>query len=167
MKDKINTNNLSFQLVKETELDEVWDLYKLVIKTTLTTWDENYPSIDLIKSDISNNELFCIKTNSNKIVAVAYVSNYFENIKTWQNKLYNPYKFARICTHPEYQGLGIATFFLQNIIDYCKNKNSDGLQISVYINNIAAIKLYNKFNFIKTGTSSNYGYDYYNFELVF
>lgn len=159
-------NTLKFEYVTENEIDEVLNLYKNVIRTTLTTWDDNYPNRELLIKDINNKELFALKNN--EIIAVAYISNYFESENaSWKYNLKNPFRFARICTSPEYQGLGVGTKMLTEIINHVKSLGCDGLQIAVYIKNTAAIRLYEKFNFIKTGEKNEYGFDYFKYELKF
>lgn len=166
MIDKEMIKELKFENVSESEIDEVLEVYRNVIKNTLTTWDENYPNKELLLKDIKNKELFCLKAD--KIIAVAYVSNYFESEdNNWKYDFKNPYRFARICTLSEYQGLGVGTKMLSEIIKFVKNLNCDGLQIAVYIKNISAIKLYEKFGFIKTGSKNEFGYDYFKYELSF
>lgn len=158
---------LEFEIVKKDEVKEVMALYKEVIKTTLTTWNKNYPAKDLIKEDIQNKDLFCLKDKTKKIIAVAYISNQFEDEEyKCGEKFVNPYRFARICTHPDYQHMGVGTRMMEEILKVAKTNNSDGFKISVYKKNEAAIKLYKKFGFVQIGEKKNYyGYDYFIFEL--
>jgi ribosomal protein S18 acetylase RimI-like enzyme len=169
MEDKIKILVQSnFELANTKNLDEIMNLYKNVIKTTLTTWDDDYPNKELILKDIKNKELFILKTENSEIISVAFVSNNFEsNDIKWKYKLSNPFRFARICTHPNYQRIGVGTRMLSEIINFVKKRNCDGMQILVYVKNVAAIKLYEKFGFENTGEYTEYGYDYYSFELKF
>ncbi len=120
----------------------------------------------MIKNDILNNELFVLKSLDNKIVGVVYITNKFETEdKGYKNHASNPFRFARICTLPALQGLGIGQKLVEKTMEYIKSNNGDAIRISVYKDNISAIKTYEKFNFVKTGEISKYGFDFYLYEL--
>jgi ribosomal protein S18 acetylase RimI-like enzyme len=53
----------------------------------------------------------------------------------------------RICTHPDYQKLGIGSFMLENIL-----KEFPHAEAKIKINNIASMKLFEKNGFKKTFT---------------
>ncbi len=165
MKQKVE--NYKFLPVVKGEEKIVKKIYREVIKTTLTTWDEEYPSYEMIEQDVINNELFCLKDEQNNIVGVCFVSNKFEGEEEWKYELKNPFRFARICSLPHLQGFGIATKMLKELIAYVKGLGCDGLRISVYNKNASALKLYDNFGFEKVGECFKYGFDFYLYELRF
>lgn len=156
-----------FLPVEKGEEKKVKELYRQVIKTTLTTWDEEYPSMEMIEDDIKNKELYCLKDSRGKIMGVCFISDKFEGEEDWKEEMIKPYRFARICSLPSLQGFGIATKMMKEIIAYAKARGSDGFRISVYDKNISALKLYSKFGFNKVGESFKYGFNFYLHELKF
>lgn len=53
-------------------------------------------------------------------------------------------------------GMGIGSKFIEKIIEEAKNMNIEIIMLEVIANNYRAIKLYEKFGFIKTGTIPMY-----------
>lgn len=164
---KKEVEGYSFFPVEKDEAKKVKDLYREVIKTTLTTWDEEYPSMEMIEADIENKELFCLKDNRGMIKGVCFVSDKFEGEEDWKEKMNKPYRFARICSLPSLQGFGVATKMMKEIIAYAKSRGCDGFRISVYDKNVSALKLYTNFGFNKVGESFKYGFNFYLYELKF
>ena len=144
---------MKYTLVVLDELDEVFALYRYVIKTTKTwDWNDQYPSKEMVKDDIINQNLVCLK-DGDKIIAVSFIGDRQEAdpVKIWKLKINKPARWARICVHPNYQGKGIGRLFTENIINDLKHKGYDGIRIIVAQENIAALKLYNHFKFINQG----------------
>lgn len=144
---------MKYTLAKLNELDEIFDLYKNVIKSTKTwDWNNQYPSKEMVKNDIINQNLVCLK-NENKIIAVSFIGDRHnpDPVKVWKLEMYKPARWARICVHPDYQGKGVGRTFTKHILNDLKNKGYDGIRIIVAQENIAALKLYNHFNFINQG----------------
>ena len=158
---------LNFLQARKSDVDEILILYKEVIKTTFTTWDENYPSKELIEDDINNNNLYVLK-NGNEIVAVSFLGKKEQENENWQIKLNNPLGVARICVSPKYQGQGIGSYFMKCLIEKAKQNGADGMHFHVCTINPSAMKMYEKVGFKNYGLGkSNYGFDYYKYEQKF
>ena len=99
---------MNFLKANKDNLNEIMLLYKEVIKTTFTTWGEDYPSRELIKSDIDDGNIYIV-IEDNKIIAVSFLGVNEEENEEWVNKLNNPLGIARICVKKEYQGKGIGS----------------------------------------------------------
>ena len=159
--------NIIFRLAEKKDLDIIMKIYKDVINSTFTTWDEDYPSKQLVQEDIEKKTLYVLK-NEDDIVAISFLGpNENENEK-WKYKLQNPLGIARICVAPNYQGQGFGKLMLEYLIKLTKEKKADGLHFHVAILNKIAIKMYLSCGFENCGRGqSNYGYDYYKFEMKF
>ena len=136
--------NLVFENASENNLDEIMHLYKKVIKTTFTTWDENYPSRELIEGDIKSQEFYVIKSKD-KIVAVSFLGSKEKDTEKWCVELKKPMGIARICVAPECQGKGIGAFLVKSLVQKAKSLGADGMHFHVEISNISAMKMYEKY----------------------
>ena len=163
-KKKKEIEALKLVKLEPSDFESVISLYKTVIASTLTTWDDEYPSKELIFSDLNNECLYGYK-DGNNLIGVVFISSEFESSSPFTFKLKSPFRFARICIHPLYQGMGLGTKLVSDTIEIIKKAGGDGIQISVYEDNCAAISTYKKFGFVQTGTDFKYGYNYILFEV--
>lgn len=158
---------LKLSNAKSEDFDEILNLYKGVIDTTFTTWDENYPSKQLIYDDIIKSNLYILKED-NKLIAVSYLGKNENEDEDWQYKLSNPLSVARICVSPTQQGKGIGTYFMEKLIEKAKKMGADGMHFHVCTKNLSAMKMYEKAGFKNCGLGkSNYGFDFYKYEMIF
>lgn len=152
------------------QLDEIMKLYKDVIKKTYTTWDEYYPSKELVEEDIKKNNFYVLKTNG-KIIAVSFLGEKDADEtkeENWTYPLKSAISIARICVSPKYQGQGVGTKFLNMLMTQAKELGADGIHFHVATQNMAACRMYEKSGFKNCGLGqSNYGFDFYKYEIVF
>ncbi len=159
---------LIFQKATMKDLPAILQLYKKVIQTTFTTWNENYPSEDLILNDIKNSNLFVLKNSKNDCIAVSFLGINDDSEENWSIQLKRPQGVARICVDSDYQGKGIGSYFMRKLIDEAKMRGADGMHFHVCTENISAMKMYEKVGFKNYGPGkSNYGFDYYKYEQGF
>ena len=159
--------NIEYKKARSSDLNSILILYKEVIENTFTTWDENYPSKNLIIEDIKSKNLYVAKING-EIVAVSYLGKSENTTEKWTIKLNKPLGVARICVNPKFQGKGIGTSFMQFLIEKAKKRGADGMHFHVCTKNVSASKMYEKCGFKNCGLGeSNYGYDYYKYEQKF
>lgn len=160
--------NLKYKIADITELDEINQLYRLVIKTTPTwDWNDKYPDIEMIKEDIKNNALFCLKYE-NKIIGVSFIGDRYnpDFVKNWKDiSIKKPARFAKICIHPEYQGKGLGRYLAECILKTIKERGYDGIRVIVAQDNIAAIKLYSSLGFKNCGEYEENDILWFAFEL--
>lgn len=63
---------------------------------------------------------------------------------------------TNIAVMPEFRGLGVAKKLLEKIIDFGVSKNLTFISLEVRKSNIAAISLYQKFDFLPVGERKNF-----------
>lgn len=159
--------DLVFDKANIEEYEQIHALYQEVIRTTFTTWDDNYPGRDLIMEDIMNGDMYVLK-NGNNIIAVSFLGIYENEAENWSNRLDKPIGIARICVDPKWQGRGVGTYFVYLLMEKAKEMGADGMHFHVCTLNASAMKMYERAGFINCGQGeSNYGYDYYKYEIVF
>ncbi len=150
--------NIEFRQANIEDFNDITKLYSKVIKTTYTTWDKDYPSKAMIKEDISTGRLITL-TVDEKIVGVAAVDG-----NKFEDEGMKVGGFARICIHPDYQGKGLGTKFVKHIIEMLKDLGCKKIKLRVSMQNIAAIKMYEKCGFENMGQDFNFELEWFLFE---
>jgi Acetyltransferases len=118
-------------------------------------WQNNYPNIETIKNDITNNHSYVLIKESN-IVATAAVS--FDGEKTY-NTIYEGQwvsnnEFAvihRIAVHSKYKGLGLSSEIIKNVEELCLNKGVYSIKVDTHEENLSMQKLLKKNDFMYCG----------------
>ncbi len=130
-------NNIKCYLMKKEDLD--------YFKNHLSEFDEFW-KFDLLKSEFENELTTCIiAKNEEDIVGFASL---------WEP----PYEIHinNIFVKKDLRKNNIGSILLEKLIEIAKEKNKEELTLEVNINNIPAIKLYEKYNFIKVGIRKKY-----------
>ena len=158
---------MEFLKATKKDVNEIMSLYKEVMKTTFTTWGQGYPNKELIENDVNDSNLYVLK-DEDKIIAVSFLGEKEEENENWSNKLNRPLGVARICVSNLYQRKGIGSMFLSFLIEEARNRGADGMHFHVATLNVAAMRMYEKVGFENCGLGkSNYGFDFYKYEMVF
>lgn len=155
------------KLLSINELSEIQNLYQNIKDNSVTFWDKNYPSKELINYDIERKGLWGVFDN-NILIGVCFAGKRCEDNEdnfTWKEKFNNRGTFARLGVAPNYQNKGVGAFLVNFVINELKKQNFDGIRILVESDNLKAIKLYSKFNFHNCGKTNREGHDYYLLEL--
>lgn len=158
---------MKVQLLNKESLEEIKNLYSQIKQKTYTIWGENYPSEELICYDIERRGLYGV-FDGDKLIAICFAGQRNEDGEenfTWKDRFNKRGTFARIGVAPEYQNKCVATRLLKFILNKLKEQGFDGVRITVGTQNLNAIKLYEKFNFINCGKVNKYDEEYYLFEL--
>jgi len=158
---------MEIKLLTNENIKEIKNLYNDIKKNTFTLWDDNYPSEELIKWDISRKGLWGV-FDGETLVAISFAGERNEDGEesfTWKDNFKRRATFARIGVSPKYQKKGVGYFLVNFILKELKKQGFDGVRILVGINNTNALKLYNKFGFINCGRTKRYGHEYFLFEL--
>ena len=114
-------------------------------------WQNNYPNIDTINSDILNGNNY-VMIKDNDIVATAVII--FDGEETYNN-IYegqwltnsNYTTIHRIAVNNNYKGLGLSKIFKNKIEEFSLNKNIHSIRVDTHKDNISMQKLLNKCDF--------------------
>ncbi len=157
-----------FSSVSTSESNEILTFYRSVLHTPGCTWDEFYPNMETISSDISQHALYCLREESGQIAAVASIGPFAElDDLDWPVFLQTPWELARIGVRDTLQRKGLGTQMLQACISTAKAYGCDGVRLLVACQNIVAQRLYRKNGFLECGKVYRYGLDFYAQQLVF
>lgn len=149
------------------DIEKIIKLYNDIKANTYTLWDNGYPSTELILFDIQRKGLWGMYDKDN-LIAICYMGERCEDGEesyTWKDSFKKRGTFARIGVSPNFQNQGIATKMVSFVLNELRQQGYDGVRILVGTENVNAIKLYNKFNFINCGKVEKFDHEYYLFEL--
>ena len=139
------------------DLEEIYTLYQNAIiameKDNIHQWDEIYPDKDILKEDITKNQMYIGKTD-NKI-AVCFVlseecdEEYKNGFWKYPDSRFNV--IHRLCVNPLFQNQGIAAKTLEYIENLSKSEGYDSIRLDCFTQNPYSKKLYDKAGYSITG----------------
>ena len=139
------------------DLEEIYSLYQNAIiameKDNIHQWDEIYPDKDILKEDITKNQMYIGKTD-NKI-AVCFVlseecdEEYKNGCRKHTDSRFNV--IHRLCVNPLFQNQGIAAKTLEYIENLSKSEGYDSIRLDCFTQNPYSRKLYDKAGYSITG----------------
>ena len=152
-------------LAKESDLNSVFVLYEAAKKTKYCIWDEDYPTKDNIEYDFKYDCLYVLKDKERVIGALSinYENEYDDIPDLW---LYtkNPFEIARVVVDPNYQNKGIGELMINEICKILCEKGAYCIHLAVAVNNLPAVRLYDKCGFLQDCTTYMYENYYYFYE---
>ncbi len=139
------------------DLEEIYSLYQNAIiameEDNIHQWDEIYPDKDILKEDITKNQMYIGKTD-NKI-AVCFVlseecdEEYKNGCWKYPDSRFNV--IHRLCVNPLFQNQGIAAKTLEYIENLSKSEGYDSIRLDCFTQNPYSRKLYDKAGYSITG----------------
>ena len=119
-------------------------------------WDNQYPSVTDIESDIANGEAFGLFENG-KLEAYMAMNQYndpqYLEIK-FKGDDASAITMHRLSVSPGLQGNGLAGLMINFAEDYARSNGYTSIRLDAFTKNSAALKLYKKHNYINLGTVS-------------
>ncbi len=152
---------MKIRLVNKQDFQNVLSLYKSVLGEKYCVWNEEYPSLDNIEEDFNNNNLFVLEHNYDIIACISIVSeNELDDFEEWNYKE-NIKEIARIVVDKKYRGQQISILLVEEIQKILLSRGIDVIHLAVSIENIPAIKNYEKLEFKVVGIKKMYESTYY------
>ena len=139
------------------DLEEIYSLYQNAIiameKDNIQQWDEIYPDKDILKEDITKNQMYIGKTDNKIAVCFVLSEECDEEYKNgcWK---YTDSRFNvihRLCVNPLFQNQGIAAKTLEYIENLSKSEGYDSIRLDCFTQNPYSRKLYDKAGYSITG----------------
>lgn len=127
---------------KQTDFDQVWDIFKSVITTGDTyVFNPNTPKDSLHKHWFADYMDTFVAVDNNEILGT-YI------IKPNQIDLGDHIANCSYMVNPKHQGRGTGKLLCEHSISYAKEKGFSGIQFNIVVStNEAAVKLWQKFGF--------------------
>lgn len=153
MKDDVSMNNVIIRRATKEDVNDVIEFCKLVGSETdnLSYGNEgvgsNVERISKYLDDVYNSDraVFLIAIVNNKIVGYAEYASLFKKRLSHRGDM-------GIAVLNEYQGKGIGSNLMKELIEYVKNEiKAEIISLEVRTDNLTAISLYKKYDFEKIG----------------
>lgn len=142
---------MKYKIAEEKNIEEIILLLKEVIarlnSINLPLWNNEYPSLELIKEDIISGG-GRIVVHDDQIIAYAHICDCIEEFGKNVFVHNNLYCISRLMVRSGYENKGVATYLIKKIEEEVKSLNRPGLGIMVHPINKKAIKLYEKLGFV-------------------
>ena len=146
---------IKIKLAKLSDLDRVKEIAEAcaekMIEDNIFQWNEKYPSKEIFREDIKNNDLFVAWINS-EIVGCIMLSSYkddvYKNVK-WISEDNNNLYIHRLAVHPSFQKKGIARKMMDYAEAYAKSKNHKSIRLDTFSKNHRNNKFYKLRGYIK------------------
>ena len=134
------------------DAEQIHALYTSRIGTKGCTWDEEYPSLELVKHDIERGALYAVYHGDRAAAAaVCGEDRDLRRFDVWSGKLKNPCELERVGVLTEYQGLHLTSRLLRHIEADMVNQGFDGMLLLVDPENDRARALYEHLGFSHMG----------------
>lgn len=130
-------------IIKKMTLDDLNSL-----KENFNEKFDKFWNYSILENDFKNNDSYYIvaKCNNEILGFVGYL------------KIIDEINILNIVTRVDKRNLHIGSNMLEYIISTSKNEKANSITLEVNVNNIPAIKLYEKYNFEKVGLRKRYYY---------
>ena len=116
------------------------------IKDILYTHFDDFWNYNIFKSELENsNSKYLVAKRNNEIVGFGGILKAVDDVHV-----------TNIVTKKYYRKCGIASLILEKLIQMAKNMNVNSITLEVHEDNVAAQKLYTKYNFKEVGNRKNY-----------
>ena len=148
---------LEIQLAKISDLEIVEEIARAcakdMIKKNIFQWNEYYPSKNVFKNDIENQDLYVGLINSKVISCIMFSSfkdEVYRDIKWLKSDSKNLY-IHRLAVHPTFQKKGVASKMMDFAENYAKINNFNSVRLDTFSQNPRNNKFYKSRKYIKLG----------------
>lgn len=148
------------KLAVRADADEIYALYHSLIDMPDSTWDEEYPSKEIVVHDLENNEVLIMRNDEGKIIAAIAVSADDDELAGadagWYSDVTRWIALSRLGVDKSMQGQGIAKQMLLVAMTLCRERGYEAVRFLVSKSNPAPQRAYAKLNFNICGETELY-----------
>lgn len=145
--------DIGYRLATIDDLDNVVEMFSLAVNDMnnrgIYQWDDIYPNVDVLNSDIENKQMY-LGVSQDKIIC-AFVINFqcddeYKKAK-WKYPKSSYMIIHRLCVNPNYQNIGIGMKSMLKIEDMVKKMDIESIRLDAFTENPKAIRLYEKLGY--------------------
>ena len=126
---------------------------KDMIKKNIFQWNDYYPSKEVFKNDIDNQDLYVGSINSDVVSCIMFSSfkdEVYRDIKWLESDSKNLY-IHRLAVHPSFQNKGVASKMMDFAENFAKKNNFNSVRLDTFSQNPINNKFYKSRKYIKLG----------------
>ena len=142
--------------VKE-DTQKLLELYRSMIGGA-AGWNEYYPGIETIESDLSRNALLVMENEKGELLSSISIDDdeSVDSLKCWDETLLPGAELARLCIRKEYQNKKIARMMMAYAINVLRKQRKRSVHILVRKGHEVAMRSYTHLGYEKVGECSLY-----------
>ena len=143
------------------DIPAVLSLYRSVIGRPFCVWNEEYPGMLEIETDLAYETLFLFYEDGILLGAVSVVpENELDGLPQWSAREKTA-EIARVVVAPAHQGNGYAARMVQRVLKLLRLRGFCAVHLSAAERNIPACKTYDRLGFAKAGEADLYGHHFF------
>ena len=154
-----------FGIAGSADEEAVMQMYHAMIGTEGCTWDYAYPNVEIFRSDVAENRLFCLKDDADAIIAVISIDRdpLVEALPVWKGAKPGG-ELARLAVREDHQNRGIARKMILAAMEILRMRGYGSAHYLVSKTHAKALASYAKLEFSRAGESNLYDHEWYCYE---
>lgn len=140
------------------DAEEIYAIYEALKGSPGCLWNEDYPTLEFVRSDIEERNSLYKLTEDGVIVAAAYLGEFeeCEVPECFDRSAKRRGEFARVGVRSGYQRKGYAERLLRFLLNEAAELGYDSVALLVGTENHSAMALYEKIGFERCGETNLY-----------
>ena len=139
------------EIAEKSDAEEIFALYRSLIDMPDGTWDEEYPSKEIVDDDLENHLILVMRNEEKDIIAAIAISDDDDDFEDdnidWYPDITRWTALSRLGVCKEMQARGIAKQMLLAAMDHCRQQGYEAVRFLVSKSNPAPQRAYAKLNF--------------------
>lgn len=154
----MENEKLRIERASQSDADEIYALYHSLVGMPYGTWNEEYPSRQLVEEDLQINDVFVMRDGKRIVSAIvnedtdefADMASWYPDVKRWA-------QLCRLGVAADMQGRGIAKRMLVHAMEEKKKDGCEAVRFLVADVNVVAQRAYAALNFEVCGEADAWG----------
>ena len=154
-----NMQEYTIELAEKKDAQAIYALYRSLIDMPYGTWDEEYPSLEIVEHDLEYQDVLVMRDKDRSIVAAIAISDDDDDFDGDDIHWYPGVRFialSRLGVDKRLQGKGIAKKMLLAAMELCRQRGYEAVRFLVSKSNPAPQRAYAKLNFDVCGEINLY-----------
>lgn len=157
----MTVQNIVISPAQPSDAEDIAEIYRSLIGMPGCTWDDHYPTIEFVRRDIENGNMFKAVVDG-RIAGSAYCGDYEERrVLDCFDGFEKLGEFGRVGVRKEFHRMGVARALLEYLKNNAKQRGYDAIALLVGRKNLGAMALYEKLGFKNVGESDIYDTEWY------
>ena len=144
MRGKTMQNDMRIVRASVSDADAIYGLYHALIDMPYSTWDEEYPTREIVQEDLEQHTVLVMRNEADEIVAAIAIwhEKEFADAAKWYEDVTRWAMLSRLGVRRDQQGKGIAKKMLIAAMDAARADGCEAVQFLVAKSNPIAQRAY-------------------------